>query len=62
MAAFPESVTPEDLLTTAEAAGCQARLPEPPADDDAVGVAEDDPGSILSHAIRRRRAGTRSCR
>ena len=40
---FPESVTPEDLLTTVEAAGYEARLPEPPADDDAVGVAEDDP-------------------
>jgi Cu+-exporting ATPase len=40
---FPESVTPEDLLTTVEAAGYEARLPEPTADDDAVGVAEDDP-------------------
>jgi Cu+-exporting ATPase len=40
---FPESVTPDDLLTTVEAAGYEARLPEPAADDDAVEVAEDDP-------------------
>jgi P-type Cu+ transporter len=40
---FPASVTPGDLLTTVEVAGYEARLPAPPADEDAVGVAEDDP-------------------
>ena len=40
---FPESVTPADLLSTVEAAGYTARLPEPPRADGTVEVVEDDP-------------------
>ncbi len=41
---FPPSVAPEDLLSTVEAAGYTARLPEPPAPSGGVvPVGEDDP-------------------
>jgi Cu+-exporting ATPase len=39
---FPESVTPQDLLSTVEAAGYTAELPEPPSPDGEVEVVEDD--------------------
>ena len=39
---YPESVAPEDLLSTVEAAGYSARLPEPPAPGP-VELVEDDP-------------------
>src|SRR2546426_6507254 len=43
---YPESVSAEDLLSTVEAAGYTARLPEPPprlADAVTAEVVEDDP-------------------
>ena len=40
---FPGSVATEDLLSTVEAAGYTARLPEPPAPDGTVEVVEGDP-------------------
>ena len=40
---YPASVSTDQLLSTVEAAGYSARLPEPPGPDSTVEVAEDDP-------------------
>ncbi|HZB48184.1 MAG TPA: heavy metal translocating P-type ATPase [Mycobacteriales bacterium] len=47
---FPDSVTPEDLLSTVEAAGYTATLPRPPAPD-AAEVVEDDPVAPLRRRL-----------
>jgi P-type Cu+ transporter len=48
---FPESVTPEDLLSTVEAAGYTAALPEPSAPDEGPEVVEDDPARPLRQRL-----------
>ena len=40
---FPDSMTPQDLLSTVESAGYTAKLPAPPASGGEVEVVEDDP-------------------
>src|SRR5215207_7334887 len=40
---FPESLAPEDLLSTVDAAGYKARLPGSDTPDNTVELVEDDP-------------------
>jgi P-type Cu+ transporter len=48
---FPESVAPRDLLSTVEAAGYRARLPEPGTPDGTVELVDDDPVRSLRQRL-----------
>jgi P-type Cu+ transporter len=48
---FPESVTPEDPLSTVEAAGYTATIPQPARAEGTVEVVENDPGRPLRQRL-----------
>ncbi|WP_152989914.1 heavy-metal-associated domain-containing protein [Frankia sp. ACN1ag] len=51
----PAILGPQDLVATVEAAGCTARLPQPPTSDTAPAAGQPDDGAHASNSLRLRR-------